>query len=345
MKRKIALFLMILALLFASACGVLPSGTENAPDGGLIVYFIDVGQADSALLLCGGEAMLIDGGNAADSQLLYSFLQARDISHLDYVVATHAHEDHIGGLAGALNYATVGTALSPVTEYSSRVFENFVKYLGEQGLEITVPSHGDTFRLGGAEVTVVGPIETSDEPNNTSIVLRVEYGDTSFLFTGDAEREEESDILEMGYELSATVLKVGHHGSETSSSYPFLREIMPAYAVISCGTGNSYGHPHDGVLSRLRDAEAEVFRTDMQGTITCVSDGKTITFSTEKTAVTPTNPTEEVDAEEYYIGNRNSKKFHAPGCSGLPDEQNRIIFDARRDAVLEGYTPCGICKP
>jgi competence protein ComEC len=246
------------------------------------IHFIDVGQADAALVLCDGKAMLIDGGNSEDSNLIYSYLKKHGVSHLDYIVATHAHEDHVGGLSGALNYATVGTALCSVTNYDSEAFNDFVKYLGKQNVSITVPAAGDSFKLGSATVQILAPIKHSDDPNNMSIVLRIVYFDTSFLFTGDAEREEEQDILNAGYPLESTVLKVGHHGSDSSTTYPFLREIMPEYAVISVGNGNSYGHPTEDTLSRLRDADVKVFRTDMQGHIICTSSGKSVFFTVER---------------------------------------------------------------
>jgi len=173
--------------------------------------------------------------------------------------------------------------------------------------------------------------------------MRITYGATSFLFTGDAERPSEQAILDAGYDISATVLKVGHHGSETSTTYPFLREIMPEFAVIMCGVNNSYGHPHEDTLSRLRDADVVVYRTDLQGTITCVSDGKTVAFTTERNADAVTNPTQQSAVEEYYIGNINTKKFHRPSCSGLPKEENRVVFDAYDEAVEAGYDPCGNC--
>ena len=209
----------------------------------------------------------------------------------------------------------------------------------------------------------------------------VTYGETRFLFTGDAERDAELDILAMEYDLSATVLKVGHHGSDTSTTYPFLREIMPQYAVISVGRDNTYGHPHDNLLSRLRDADVTVYRTDMQGDIVAVSDGYTVTFTTDRNADVQTNPTSVTAATtpapatpvpatpapttpvpaptteqpvasppqspsgETYIGNINSLKFHAPSCRTLPAEHNRVSFASRQAAVSAGYDPCGNCKP
>ena len=323
------------------------AGSEQ-PLSEFVIYFIDVGQGDSALVVCDGKTMLIDGGESSASRLIYSFLENHAISHLDYIVSTHAHSDHVGGLAGALNYATAGIALSPVTEYDSRPFNSFARYLDEQGVSITVPYPGDAFMLGSAEVFITGPINPSANPNNTSIVIKITYGETSFLFTGDAERPEEQDILEAGYDISSTVLKVGHHGSDTSTTYPFLREIMPQFAVISCGEGNSYGHPDENTLSRLRDADVTVFRTDMQGTITCTSDGTTVSFITERNqnAITnPTVPTPESTLPEYYIGNKNTKRFHLPTCSGLPQEQNRVQFNTRDEAVDAGHTACGTCNP
>ena len=207
------------------------------------VHYIDVGQADAALVLCDGHAMLIDGGNSADSSLIYAYLKHRSITFLDYIVCTHAHEDHVGGLAGALNYASVGTSFAPVAEYDTKAFQNFTKYLSNSGVSITIPNHGDTFDLGTAKCQIIGPVYPTDEPNNTSIVIKITFGETSFLFTGDAETEEERSIIDQGYDISCTVLKVGHHGSDTSTSYLWLRESSPDYAIISVGADNSYGHP------------------------------------------------------------------------------------------------------
>ena len=312
-------------------------GSQLPADSYFDVHFIDVGQADAALVICDDKTMLIDGGNRADSSLLYSYLKQQGVTHLDYVVATHAHEDHVGGLAGALNYATVGTALCSVTEYNSDVFRNFVSYLAKQGKQIKVPKAGDTFYLGSAQVQVLGPVRKSDDPNNMSLVLRIVYGETSFLFTGDAEREEEQDILAAGYELSSTVLKVGHHGSENSTTYPFLREIMPEYAVISVGEGNSYGHPTEAALSRLRDAGAYILRTDENGLICCSSDGKDVYFIIEKEGPEQAEP--EPTGTMVWIPQSGSKYHSHAGCSNMKNPSQ--VPEAQ--AIEGGYTPCKKC--
>ena len=277
MKRLIAFLLCLVLALSTIACG--GPETPAPPEGSsFAVHFIDVGQADGALILCDGQAMLIDGGNAEDSNLMYAYLKKQGVTHLDYVIGTHAHEDHIGGLAGALNYATAGKVYCPVTDYDSKAFQNFKKAAKNRGCDLTVPKVGETFRLGSATCNILA-VNTQKDTNNTSIILRISYGETSLLFTGDAEREVEQALLEKGAPLHSTVLKVGHHGSDTSTGYAFLREVAPAYAVISVGKGNSYGHPTEEVLSRLRDAEVTTFRTDLQGDILCTSDGKTVTFT------------------------------------------------------------------
>ena len=355
MKRTFVILLAVLLIVsFIPACSA-PSQSPGLSEGSSFeAHFIDVGQADATLVLCGNESMLIDGGNADDSNLIYTYLEKHGVTHLDYIVCTHAHEDHVGGLSGALNYATVDTALCPVMEYDSNVFSNFKECLDQQDVRITVPQAGDTFSLGDAHVTVLGPISDTDNANNTSIVLKITYGDTSFLFTGDAERDEEQDILDAGYDLASTVLKVGHHGSDTSTSYQFLLEVMPKYAVIFVGTGNTYGHPHAESLSRLRDASVTVYRTDLQGDILCTSDGETVTFTTSKNQNTDTMPglgpnsTQVQDNIDFYILNTNTMKFHFPDCASVAQiqEENYQEFSGSRQELLEqDYFSCGNCKP
>lgn len=309
---------------------------------GLEVHFIDVGQADAALIRCGEESMLIDGGNAEDSNIIYTYLKKYEISELDYIVASHAHEDHIGGLAGALNYASAKNALCPVKYYDSRAFKNFVKYLASSGdgTEITIPSPGDSFTLGDAQVDILG-CNGAENTNDSSVILKITYDETSFLFTGDAERAAEQAVLdfcaESEYDLSSTVLKVGHHGSDSSTTYPFLREIMPEYAVISVGKDNSYGHPSDDTLSRLYDAGAQVYRTDLCGDIIFRSDGKEIAVETAEN--------QSAD-KQLYILNTSTKKYHREWCKNVDDikDKNKQIFRGSAKELEEsGYSPCGSC--
>ena len=338
----------------------------------LTVTFLDVGQGDAAVLQCGGQTMMIDGGKAMASSYIYSWLKKNQISYLDVMVATHTDADHIGGLSGALNYAKVGTAYCPVTSGTTKTFQSFVRYLKKQGKSITVPKAGDEFSLGGAQVRILGPTDPQAEGNNSSIVLKVTFGDTSFLFTGDAEREEEQELLESGYDLESTVLKVGHHGSDTSTSYLFLRTVNPQYAVISVGADNTYGHPTEAVLSRLRDADVKTCRTDLQGTITAVSDGKKVTFQTERNADINTlgnagpgqkdetcqknkafsnagkAAASDSSAEKTYVLNTNTHKFHDPDCSSvsqMKEKNKRVVTESRDQIIADGYDPCGRCHP
>ena len=285
--RPAILLLLAFALLILPGCELLDILLyEDSPiladSSGLQLHFLDVGQADATLILSDGEAMLIDGGNVADSSFIYAYLEKYKIDYLDYIICTHAHEDHVGGLAGALNYAEAGTVFCPVNDYDSKAFQSFVKYVEQQGLDLTKPVVGERFTLGGAQFDILGPVEDYEDANNTSISIKLTYGEHSFLFTGDAEREAETAMLEAGTDVSCTLLHIGHHGSYTSTSYRFLYEANPKYAIISCGEDNSYGHPHEEVTSRLADANVEVFRTDLSGTIVCTSNGKELMFSFEK---------------------------------------------------------------
>ena len=343
MKIKKLTALLLLLCLLLGGCTLPVPEVPTVPNGDtLTVHFIDVGQADCVLLECGGEYMLIDGGNVGDGSLVVSYLQQQGVEELNTVVCTHAHEDHVGGLPAILAVFPTKAVYSPTKTYASKVFDNFMYYVDQQRLEVTLPVPGDSFTLGGAKVTVLGPVKSYAETNDTSIVLKVEFGKNSFLFTGDMEVAAENDMLDRGMDVRADVLKAGHHGSDTSTGYRFLYEVEPTYTVISVGEGNTYGHPNDSTLSKLSDAGCTIFRTDHLGTVIATSDGTDITFTWENQNATPDNATA---VAARYIGNVNSRKFHTEDCASLPSEKNQVIFGSYSEAIKAGYTPCGSCLP
>ena len=225
--------------------------------------------------------MVIDGGPAASAQYVYSYIRSTlKLTRLRCVVSTHPPEDHAGGLPSVLNAAPADLLLSPVTEWNSGSFRNMLKYAEKQGAPVAVPREGNTLRLGGATVTVLHCWPEAvglGRANDASIVLRVDYGNTSFLYTGDAEDWSEYSMLDAGINLKADVLKVSHHGSSSGNTRSFLNSVRPEYAVISVGKGNDYGHPHSAVLSRLSALNCRILRTDEIGTVILRSDGETVT--------------------------------------------------------------------
>ena len=239
-------------------------------DGKLKVYFIDVGQADCILLVNNKSSMLIDAGNNEDGELVVNYIKSLGISKLDYVVGTHPHEDHIGGLDNVINSFEIGEIFMPETTTNTKTYEDVLNAIANKNLQITVPKIGDKFNIGTAEAEVLSVKNDNVKLNNCSIVIRVVFGEKSFLFTGDAEEVVESKLKVK----ETTVLKVGHHGSSTSTSQTLLNKIKPKYAIISVGKNNDYGHPTKQTLKRLQDAGCEIHRTDEEGTILITTDGK-----------------------------------------------------------------------
>lgn len=274
--KKIVALLTVIMLAFLI---LLPTAADTSK---LEVHFLDVGQGDCAIVLCDGETMVIDGGPRGSSQLVYNYIHdTLYLTHIDYVISTHPHLDHVGGLASVLNAVPVDLILTPVTEWNSKAFNSMLKYAELQGTPIVVPQEGDTLHLGGALITILHcwpEAVQQGRTNDCSIVLRIDYGTTSFLFTGDAEDWSEYMMIDTGVNLKADVLKVSHHGSGTASTDEFLRTVLPEYAVISVGKNNEYGHPHKNVLDRLNGIGATILRTDQLGAIIIGSDGESITI-------------------------------------------------------------------
>ena len=312
MKRIIALLLLLLLLTGCTTATpvatipvteptaaptvavTLPPETEEPtepPQEGLTVHFIDVGQADGFLLECDGEYAVIDGGYPEGGEKMVEYMEELGVEELELVVGTHMHGDHIGGLPLILDtYPTENVWSRPITFLNDYV-RNFRDAVARQRIPLHVPEVGEVFELGDATITVLGPVKDQYEDlNDTSIVLMVQYGDIRFLFTGDMEMIAETDLLDSGADVKADVLKVGHHGSYSSTSYHFLREVAPTYAVISVGGNNDYRHPHTDPLSRLRDAEVIVYRTDKMYDIVAYTDGTEIEFTWDNTFAQPGIP-------------------------------------------------------
>jgi competence protein ComEC len=248
----------------------------------LKVKYIDVGQGDSILIQQGLNSMLIDAGNNSDSELVKKNITDQGITKLDYVIGTHPHEDHIGGLDYVINNFQIGKIYMPKVTSTTKTFEDVVNAINSKGLKATVPTPGESFKLGEATCTILAPNGSEyKDTNNDSIVIKVSFGDNSFLFTGDAEDVSENEMLAKGYDLKSDVLKIGHHGSNSSTTQKFLDSVNPKYAIISVGKENEYGHPTKEIIDRLISEKISVYRTDEVGTIVATSDGKNITFNVE----------------------------------------------------------------
>lgn len=266
----------------ASATAEVPvfSDEDTAASYGLNVHFIDVGQGDSILVESAGHFMLIDAGENNQGETVVSYLKQAGVSSLDYVIGTHPHSDHIGGLDNVIRSFDTKTLFLPPVEHTTATFEDVLDAAEEKGLSITAPVPGDSFSLGEASFTLLSPVkEYDDDLNDWSVGVRLSYGDNAFVMCGDAEEKAEQDIIKSGATLSADVLKAGHHGSNTATSDSFLKAVSPSVAVISCGKGNSYGHPHKETMEKLEKAGVNVLRTDELGTIIAHSDGTAITWS------------------------------------------------------------------
>lgn len=248
-------------------------------DKSLAVHFIDVGQGDGALIqLPTGETILIDGGDRHASARVTGYLADLGIEHIDYLVGTHPHADHIGGLIQVIREFSIGQIIMPKIGHNTKTYLELLETIQEKGLKITAAKAGLELDLGeGLAGRFVAPVKDDySKLNDHSAVLRLTYGQISFLFTGDAEVASELDMLASGEELNSQVLKVGHHGSGTSTSQKFLTAVEPELAVISAGRDNSYGHPHQEIVERLEWNEIEILRTDLLGTIILITQGEKI---------------------------------------------------------------------
>lgn len=360
MKRKLlSLFLLLSVLLSCAGCGTVDPGADlTVPADGktLTVSFLDVGQGDSIFVeLPDGDTMLIDASESDQAGGIIDYVQNRGHDTLDYVVATHPHADHIGGMAQVLKAFEVGEIWMPDADSASKTYENLLETIEDKEIPLHVATAGKTILSEESLViSLIAPCsDRYNDLNNYSAVVSLTYGKTRFLFTGDAETQSEEEILSSGVSLSADVLKLGHHGSSTSSSEAFVKAVNPKWGVISCGEGNSYGHPHVETLTRFGALGIELLRTDLLGTIVMTSDGSTVKYGDQESDgtlegnSTVTAVTTEAVAY-HWILNTSSKKIHREDCpyAGSISESNRAESSKSvSELIAEGYSACGSCKP
>lgn len=315
--RKITFVLLLILICFSNAIADLE------------VHFLDVGHGDSAIVICDGEAMIIDGGDKQSSDKVFSAIKALNITELKYAVATHPQEDHVGGLSSIFHAATVHALFSPVTEYTNDRFEILMDKATINSVPVIMPGIGETFALGGATVTILAPVQKYEDPNDMSIVLRIDYDANSFLFCGDAGTSVEKTLLSAGANIDADVIKIAHHGSKSASSEAFLTAVSPSYAVISCST--RYDNPDDEVLASVFTTDATLLRTDINGDIVIISDGENLTVATDV----------------YFVGNAKSDVFHRMTCSSVSKmkEANKVTLYTPEQAEDQNYKPCKNCNP
>jgi len=331
----------------------------------LVVHVLDVGQADSILIqLPNRQAMLIDGGNDGDESAITNYMGSLNITAIDYLVATHPHADHIGGLPAIIDSMDIGEIYMPRISHNTRTFERLLNSIDNKGLQINTAKAGlSILSESDLRIDVIAPVkDTYNDINEYSAVVKIIYGDTAFLFMGDAGTSSEGQIIA---DVSADVLKVGHHGSRSSTSQAFLTKVAPIYAVISAGMDNSYGHPTDEILSRLNDANVGVYRTDLQGTVVFTSDGSKVTANKEPSpykAPTPLpapepvpaaapSPTAKQEAANQGPGNdvvmvwlsaTGSKYHRINNCGSMnPDKATQVPLELAKNS----YEPCGKCNP
>ena len=340
------------------------------------VHYMNVGEADSALIICDDEAMLVDTGNPDQGTAIRLYLKQHNVEKLKYMLLTHSDRDHIGGAASVVSNVDIENLFMCRYEKDNDVYMNLINEINYKNMTWTTPEVGSEYSLGDAIITIVAPNREYDNPNDSSIAFVIRHGENSFIFTGDAEEAAESDIVNNGLDISADIYYVGHHGSYTSSTQDFLNKVSPKYAVISCAKDNEYGHPHIETMEKLKAMDVKLYRTDDQGDIICYSDGTNIEFNVEPSdnwnngnseinesastqvkqamaeAALVTEAVQEENVEDNveitYVLNTNSKKFHKTTCDSVNDmsQKNRQDVTLTREEITElGYIPCKRCNP
>lgn len=328
--------------------GGQPSSAPAANTFTVSVHFVAVGQGDCILIqTASGESVLVDGGPRSAGSEVVRYLRGRGVKKLAYVVGTHPHEDHIGGLISVLESVSVDAVIDSAVPHTTRTFETYLLTIKEKSVRYVAGRAGQTYRLGDLTLRVLWPEEPPPEEdlNACSVVLLVAAGDVRVLLTGDLPGRCEDKI-----KTAAQMLKVAHHGSKSSTSSAFLKAVRPGDAVICVGE-NPYGHPAAETLKRLADAGVRIYRTDLQGAVVLTTDGKTYSFDKEpwEYRVPPGSgaAAPAASGQGKFVGSRKSDRYHYPWCSAAKkiSPANLVEFRSAAEARAAGYVPCGICKP
>ncbi|MEE0866732.1 MAG: MBL fold metallo-hydrolase [Clostridia bacterium] len=346
MKKSVALIILSLLLLFTGCVPNVepphqPDLSIKELDGcGLQVHFIDVGQGDCVLLKSENASVLIDSGTSESGTKINAYLNSLDIDELDYFICTHPHDDHIGGAATVIRNNKIKTVFMNGDVSTSYSFEKLLDALEITDTNAQIPKLHMKYTAQDICFTFLSPDKDYENMNDNSLVVMAEYKNCRILITGDAEKDVERSLIESGCDLKADLLKVSHHGSRNASTEMFLAKVSPAVCVIQSEQGNSYGHPHEEAIDRLKKSGANILRCDELGSIVIYCDGEAF-YDENKT---PYRAGENLFVNSVYIGNNKSKKYHTQYCRSLPGEKNRIVFNSREDAEKAGYTPCGNCN-
>ncbi|MBN3346578.1 MBL fold metallo-hydrolase [Clostridium botulinum] len=356
LKKKVTIVLLFLALFLlvtsSSVCAKSSSKSLNGKEkniGIVTVHYINVGQGDSILIQQDGHNMLIDAGTNTAESTVVNYLKSKGITRLDYIIGTHPHEDHIGGLDKVIDNFTVDKVIMPKVTHTTQTFKDVITSMQNKRLKITISKVGDKYSLGVADFTILAPNNSSySNLNNYSVVIKLKFGNRSFIFTGDAESLSEGEILAKQLDISGDVLKLGHHGSRTSTSQNFLDKVNPSYAIISCGKNNKYNHPHQETLNKIKAKNIKVYRTDEVGTIIATSNGSDLNFNVKQGSYigededhVVSKPQVKLAKQTVYI-TKSGKNFHKNDCRSLSKSKISI---SRDDAMRRGYSHCNVCKP
>lgn len=327
----------------ATENNITPNTNENFK-----LTVLNVGDGAAQIVQVDGFTMVVDVGESTETEKVRSYLDSLNINKIDAVVMSHGHSDHIGGYKALSGYE-IGTGYISPQPHSTATYENAIELMKNNSEKIVIPVAGESFDLGSAEVKFLGPHDKEyDDLNNSSLVLQITYGDTSFMLPGDMEGIEANQVIADFDNIETDVYIAAHHGSnnDATNSYTLLRAVNPwAVIISSAGAESEYGFPHKEVLSRINDIGATLYRTDFLGDIIVISDGKNITFNSEGTKPEKEHANGNGLAEDTaYIGNINSKKLHKSDCKNLPNEENRVYFNSLNEALNAGYELCKSCN-